>query len=80
LYPELQKLSDYVLLIIEVGIREVNVNISIMLIKKDSKKEKNFIKSLIYDIENLKLSSIKNKKDFQDAVYQLAIIFDDIWC
>jgi len=80
LYPELQKLSDYVLLIIEVGIREVNVNISIMLIKKDSKKEKNFIKSLIYDIENLKLSSIKNKKDFQDAVYQLAIIFDDTWC
>jgi len=63
-----------------VGIREVNVNISIMLIKKDSKEEKNFIKSLMYDIENLKLLFIRNKKDLQDTVHQLAIIFDDTWC
>jgi len=77
LHPELQKLLDYVPLIIEVSIREVNVN---MLIKKNSKEEKNFIKSLMYDIENLKLLFIRNKKDLQNAVYQLAIIFDNIWC
>ena len=69
MHPELQKLSDYVPLIIEVCIREVNVNISIMLIKKNSKEEKNFIKSLMYDIENLKLLFIRNKEDLQDAVY-----------
>ena len=77
MHPELQKLLDYVPLIIEVSIREVNVN---MLIKKNSKEEKNFIKSLMYDIENLKLLFIRNKKDLQNAVYQLAIIFDNIWC
>jgi len=77
LHPELQKLSDYAPLIIEVDIREVNVNISIMLIKKDSKEEKNFIKLLMYNIENLKLSFIKNKEDLQDTVHQLVIIFDN---
>jgi len=40
-----------------------------MLIKKNSKEEKNFIKSLMYDIENLKLLFIRNKEDLQDAVY-----------
>ena len=47
LHSELQKPSDHIPLIIEVGIREVNINISIMSIKKDSKEEKYFIKSIM---------------------------------
>jgi len=47
LHPEIHKPSDYVSLIIEIGIREINTNINIWSIKKNSKEEKEFIFSLV---------------------------------
>jgi len=47
LHPEIRKPSDHISLIIEIGIGEVNTDINIWSIKKDSKEEKEFISSLI---------------------------------
>jgi len=47
LYPEICKLSDHIPLIIEISIGEVNADINIWSIKKDSEKEKEFISSLV---------------------------------
>jgi len=47
LYPKICKPSDHVLLIIEIGIGEINTDINIWSIKKDSKEEKDFITSLV---------------------------------
>jgi len=47
LHPEIHKPSDHVLLIIEIGIGEINTDINIWSIKKDSKEEKDFITSLV---------------------------------
>lgn len=80
LHSELQKLLDHVPLIIEVGIREINIDISILSIKKNSKEEKNFIKSLMQGVENLDVFSIRGREDLQNMVNQLAAIFDDAWC
>jgi len=50
LYPEIHKPSDHVPLIIEIGIRDVNTDINIWSIKKDSEEEKEFISSLVQGI------------------------------
>jgi len=47
LHPEIHKLSDHIPLIIEIGIGEINTNINIWSIKKDSEEEKEFISSLV---------------------------------
>ena len=47
LYPKICKPSDYILLIMEIGIREINTDINIWSIKKDSKEKKDFISSLV---------------------------------
>jgi len=47
LYPDIHKLSDYVPLIVEVGIIETNIDLSFRSISKDSGEEENFIASLI---------------------------------
>ena len=50
LHPEIQKPSNHVPLIIEIGIRGINTDINIWSIKKDSKEEKEFISSLVRGI------------------------------
>jgi len=47
LHPEICKPSDHIPLIIEIGIGEINTNVNIWSIKKDSKEEKDFITSLV---------------------------------
>jgi len=47
LHPKLHKPSNYVPLIIKIGIGEINTDINIWSIKKDSKEEKDFITSLV---------------------------------
>jgi len=47
LYPEIHKPSDHVPLIIKIGIREINTDINIWSIKKDSEEEKEFISLLV---------------------------------
>jgi len=68
LYPEIQKLLDHIPLVIEVGIKETSINISIQSIKKDSKEEKSFIELLIHSVENLNVSSTRSREDLQNSV------------
>ena len=77
LYPELQKPSDHVLLIIEVDIKEVNVNIAIQSIKNDSDKEKEFTKVLINSIECIDISAITSREALQSTILQVAAIFEN---
>ena len=47
LHPKICKPSDHVLLIIEIGIGEINTDINIWSIKKDSDEKKDFITLLV---------------------------------
>ena len=78
LYSEMQKPSDYVPLIIEVGIKKVNIDITIQSIKKNSNDTKKFIKSLINSIEQLNTTDITSKEDLQNIVLQLATTFEKV--
>jgi len=79
LHPEIYKPSDHVLLIIEIGIREINTNINIWSIKKNSEEEKDFITSLVRGIQSLDTSAIRNKANLKTLVQQLADIFENMW-
>jgi len=68
LHPEIHKPSDHVPLIIEIGIREINTDINIWSIKKDSKEEKEFISSLVQDVQNLNTSAIRNQTNLETLV------------
>jgi len=72
LYPKIHKPSDHVPLIIEVGIREINTDINIWSIKKDSKEEKDFITSLVQGVQSLDTSAIRSKANLETLVQQLA--------
>ena len=75
LHPNIYKLSDYVSLVIEVGIADTDIDCSIRSISKDSKKEKDFITLLTREVSNLNLSDIKTKEDLESLVQQLAYMF-----
>jgi len=74
----MQKPLDYVSLIIEVGIKKVNIDITIQSIKKNSNDTKKFIKSLINSIEQLDTTDITSKEDLQNIVLQLATTFEKV--
>jgi len=74
----MQKPLDYVSLIIEVGIKKVNIDITIQSIKKNSNDTKKFIKSLINSIEQLNTTDITSKEDLQNIVLQLATTFEKV--
>jgi len=59
----LQKLLDHIPLVIEIGIKEVNINITFWFIKKDSKNEKKFIKFLKDSLKNINASSISSREN-----------------
>lgn len=61
---------------VEIGIQGISININKWSIRKDSKEEKNFISSIITGIKNLDTSSIVTKEDLENAVQQLAAIFE----
>jgi len=79
LHPKIRKLSDHVPLIIEIGIREINTNINIWSIKKDSDEEKEFIFSLVQGIQNLDTSTIRSKANLKTLTQQLADVFENAW-
>ena len=79
LYPEICKPSDYVPLIITVGIKEENIDIVLQSIKKDSNEEKKFINSIKKNIKSLNIATIANKEDLQICINQLADIFSEAW-
>ena len=61
----------------EIGIREINTDINIWSIKKDSKEKKDFISSLVWDIQSLDISTIRSKANLETLVQQLANIFEN---
>ena len=61
----------------EIGIREINTDINIWSIKKDSKEKKDFIFSLVWDIQSLDISTIRSKANLETLVQQLANIFEN---
>ena len=76
LHPDIHKPFDYVLLTIEVGIMETNINLSFRSISKDSEKEKNFIISLINGFSNIDLSTIITKEELENIVKWMANTFE----
>jgi len=79
LYPNIYKLSDYVPLTIEIGIREINININIWTISKDSKEKKNFITSITNGITTLNTANINLKEILENVVQQMTIVFSNAW-
>jgi len=77
LHPKIHKPSDHIPLIIEIGIRKVNTNINIWSIKKDSKKEKEFISSLVQGIQSLDTSAIRSQANLEASVQQLVNVFEN---
>ena len=61
----------------EIGIREINTDINIWSIKKDSKEKKDFISSLVWDIQSLDILTIRSKANLETLVQQLANIFEN---
>jgi len=79
LHPEICKPSDHVPLIIEIGIREVNTDINIWSIKKDSEEEKEFISLLVQGVQSLDTSLIRSQVNLEFSVQQLANVFENAW-
>jgi len=50
------------------GIIETNIDLSIRSIRKDSKKEKNFITSLTKGFSNINSLAIRTKEDLESLV------------
>jgi len=75
LHPDIHKLSDYVSLIIEISIKEINININIWTISKDSEEEKNFITSITNGIITLDTTNINSKETLENVVQQMTTVF-----
>ena len=77
LNPDIRLPSDHVPLIIEVGIKEENVDITFKAIKKNSKEEEAFIRDLVKGVRNIDTSELKNQSDIQRCTTNLEKIFKD---
>jgi len=60
LHPDIQLPSDHVPLVIDVGIKEENIDITIQSIKKDSKEKIAFIGSIIRKVRLINTSDLKS--------------------
>jgi len=79
LNPDIRLPSDHVPLIIEVGIKEENVDITFKAIKKDNKEEEAFIRDLVKGVRNINTSELKNQLDIQRCAANLEKIFKNAW-
>jgi len=79
LYPDLCKPSDHVPLIIEVGIRDTNIDNIIWSICKDNEEEENFITVITNNILTLNTVDIVSNEALETVVQHLASIFNDAW-
>jgi len=78
-YPKICKPLDHILITIDLGIREENIGIVIQSIRKDNKKEKEFISLIKHNISNLDTSFLLNPNDLEVCVNKLTGIFENIW-
>ena len=74
LHPEIQKPSDHVPLTIKIGIKEINIDINIWTIGKDSKEEENFINSITNGIMILDTANINSKETLENTVQHIFTI------
>ena len=79
LHPEICKPFNHVPLIIEINIGEVNTDINIWSIKKDSEEEKEFISSLVQGVQSFDTSAIRSQANLEASVQQLANVFENAW-
>ena len=79
LHPDIHKPSDHVPLLINVGINEVNINITVQTIKKDSNKEKDFINDITNSVKGLDTLSITSKDDLLRVTHLLAQAYKNAW-
>ena len=77
--PDIRKPSDHVLLIIKIGIQDINNNSIKCTIKKNSDQEKNFIKNIISNTHLLNMEDIHTKEDLEVCVNHLSEIFQTSW-
>jgi len=79
LKPDICLLSDHVPLIIDVGIKEENINLTFQAIKKDSEEEEVFIRDIIKSIRNIDTSNLVNLEDIQRYITTLSASVKDAW-
>ena len=65
----MQKPSDHISLIIEMGKKEVNIDIAIRSIKKNSDEKKEFTKALIDGIKRIDVLAIMSREALQSIVF-----------
>jgi len=79
LNPDIYLPSDHIPLIIDVGIKEKNIDITIQAIKKDSKEEEVFIRNIIGSIRCIDTSGLKSQEDIQRCVSIFTMAFKATW-
>jgi len=79
LNPNICLPSDYVPLIIDIGIKEENIDIIFQAIRKNSEEEEVFIKDIIKSVRNIDTSDLKSQEDIQRCVTNLTTIFKVVW-
>ena len=79
LNPNIHLPSNHVPLIIDVGIKKENIDITIQVIKKDSKEEEAFIKDVIKNVRHIDISDLKSQEDIQRYITLLTMAFKDAW-
>ena len=79
LKPNICLLSDHVPLIIDVGIKEENIDFTFQVIKKDSEEEEAFIKDIIKGVKSIDTLDLKSQEDIQRCITTLSTIFKVAW-
>jgi len=79
LKPDIHLPSDHVPLIIDIGIKEENIDFTFQAIKKDSEEEKAFIRDIIKGVRNINTLDLKNLKDIQRCVTTLSSTVKVAW-
>jgi len=78
LFLDKRKLSDHVPMVIEVSIKEEDINITIQSIKKNSKAEEMFVIEIKKNIKLLNTVTISNNNRLKTLVDNLALIFRNV--
>ena len=79
LNPDIHLPSDHVPLIIDVGIKEENIDFTFQAIKKDNKEEEAFIRDIIKGVRNIDTSNLKSPEDIQRCITIISTTFKVVW-
>jgi len=79
LNPDICLPSDHVPFIIDVGIKEENIDFTFQAIKKDSEEEEAFIRNIIKGVRSIDTSNLKSPEDIQRCVTIISTTFKVAW-